>query len=247
MAAPHMSEKPADGADRPSGWRLAARRRKSSPGTPLASSQRRTTRDRRAARADGQHRAARARRQRGGRRGYRAAARARRQSGAERGLTPTVEEAVRESVRKDSHVLVEALFPVMGPAIRRSVAEVFRSTVESFNQVLESTFSIRGLQWRLRSHSHWAAVRRSGAAAQSGLSRRASFPDPPENEPCAAARGGSGRGHAGRGHGFEHAFGDSGFRAGFVQHAAERFARQCADGRRSRYGSSRDRRRLSPP
>lgn len=63
-------------------------------------------------------------------------------------LTPTVEEAVRESVRKDSHVLVEALFPVMGPAIRRSVAEVFRSTVESFNQVLESTFSIRGLQWR---------------------------------------------------------------------------------------------------
>ncbi|MGA8013580.1 MAG: OmpA family protein [Candidatus Acidiferrales bacterium] len=63
-------------------------------------------------------------------------------------LTPTVEEAVRESVRKDTHVLVEALFPVMGPAIRRSVAEVFRSTVESFNQVLESTFSIRGLQWR---------------------------------------------------------------------------------------------------
>jgi outer membrane protein OmpA-like peptidoglycan-associated protein len=63
-------------------------------------------------------------------------------------LTPIVEEAVRESVRKDSHVLVEALFPVMGPAIRRSVAEVFRSTVESFNQVLESTFSIRGLQWR---------------------------------------------------------------------------------------------------
>jgi outer membrane protein OmpA-like peptidoglycan-associated protein len=63
-------------------------------------------------------------------------------------LTPTVEEAVRESVRKDSHVLVEALFPVMGPAIRRSVAEVFRSTVESFNQVLESAFSIRGLQWR---------------------------------------------------------------------------------------------------
>jgi outer membrane protein OmpA-like peptidoglycan-associated protein len=63
-------------------------------------------------------------------------------------LTPTVEEAVRESVRKDSHVLVEALFPVMGPAIRRSVAEVFRSTVQSFNQVLESTFSIRGLQWR---------------------------------------------------------------------------------------------------
>ncbi len=64
-------------------------------------------------------------------------------------LTPTVEVAVRDSVRKDSHVLIEALFPVMGPAIRRAVAEAIRSMVESFNQVLESTFSIRGLQWRM--------------------------------------------------------------------------------------------------
>ena len=51
--------------------------------------------------------------------------------------------------RKDSHVLVEALFPVMGPAIRRAVGEAIRSMVESFNQVLESTFSVRGLQWRM--------------------------------------------------------------------------------------------------
>jgi len=65
-------------------------------------------------------------------------------------LTPTVEEAVRVSVRKDSHVLVEALFPVMGPAIRRAVAEAIRSMVESFNQVLDSTFSARGLQWRMQ-------------------------------------------------------------------------------------------------
>ena len=64
-------------------------------------------------------------------------------------LTPTVEVAVRDSVRKDSHVLIEALFPVMGPAIRRAVAEAIRSMVESFNQVLESTFSVRGLKWRI--------------------------------------------------------------------------------------------------
>ncbi len=64
-------------------------------------------------------------------------------------LTPTVEVAVRDSVRKDSHVLIEALFPVMGPAIRRAVAEAIRSMVESFNQVLESTFSVRGLKWRM--------------------------------------------------------------------------------------------------
>ena len=140
-------------------------------------------------------------------------------------LTPTVEEAVRESVRKDSHVLVEALFPVMGPAIRRSVAEVFRSTVESFNQVLESTFSIRGLQWRLE------AIRIGRPYAEVALLHSLVYRVEQvflihlKTSLVLAARRGSRRGHAGCGHGFEHAFRDSRLRSGFVQHAAERFAR----------------------
>jgi outer membrane protein OmpA-like peptidoglycan-associated protein len=149
MAAPHMSEKPADGVDRPDAGGsshedekalqelrtlllseeqheiVALRERLESP--------QQRARDVSAVVAE----AIQLRRAQGGGQELSAA------------LTPSVEEAVRESVRKDSHVLVEALFPVMGPAIRRSVAEVFRSTVESFNKVLESTFSIRGLQWRI--------------------------------------------------------------------------------------------------
>ena len=34
-------------------------------------------------------------------------------------LAPTIEETLRDSVRKNPHVLADALFPVMGPAIRK--------------------------------------------------------------------------------------------------------------------------------
>lgn len=148
MAAPHMSEKPANGDDRPS-----------SGGSP-SDDEKALQELRSLLLSEEQHEIV-ALRERIESPDQRArdvsevvaeAIQLRRAHGGDQelsgALTPIVEEAVRESVRKDSHVLVEALFPVMGPAIRRSVAEVFRSTVESFNQVLESTFSIRGLQWR---------------------------------------------------------------------------------------------------
>src|SRR5215469_115745 len=64
-------------------------------------------------------------------------------------LSPTIETALRESVRKDPGTLADALFPVMGPAIRRSILETLRAFLESFNQVLDQSLSIRGLKWRL--------------------------------------------------------------------------------------------------
>jgi OOP family OmpA-OmpF porin len=64
-------------------------------------------------------------------------------------LTPTIETALRESVRNDPGTLADALFPVMGPAIRRSILETLRSFLESFNQVLDQSLSVRGLSWRL--------------------------------------------------------------------------------------------------
>ena len=66
-------------------------------------------------------------------------------------LAPSVEDALRESVRKDPSALADALFPVMGPAIRKSIAESIRSMLESFNQALEHSFSIEGVRWRIES------------------------------------------------------------------------------------------------
>jgi outer membrane protein OmpA-like peptidoglycan-associated protein len=64
-------------------------------------------------------------------------------------LAPSVQETLRESVRRDPHPLADALFPVMGPAIRKSISEALRGMLESFNQALEHSLSARGIKWRL--------------------------------------------------------------------------------------------------
>jgi outer membrane protein OmpA-like peptidoglycan-associated protein len=64
-------------------------------------------------------------------------------------LAPTIETALRESVRKDPKTLASALFPVMGPAIRRSILETLRSFLDSFNQVLDQSLSWQGMKWRV--------------------------------------------------------------------------------------------------
>ena len=64
-------------------------------------------------------------------------------------LAPTIQDTLRESVRRDPHVLADALFPVMGPAIRKSITETLRGMLESFNTALEHSLSWQGLNWRL--------------------------------------------------------------------------------------------------
>ena len=79
----------------------------------------------------------------------------RREEGGEealgKALLPTVESALRESVRKNPTTLADALFPVMGPAIRRSILQTLRSFFDSFNEAMDHSFSLRGLQWRVES------------------------------------------------------------------------------------------------
>ena len=44
-------------------------------------------------------------------------------------LQPTVEDAILTSVRRDPQVLVDALFPVMGPAIRKAISSALASMI----------------------------------------------------------------------------------------------------------------------
>ena len=62
---------------------------------------------------------------------------------------PTVERTLKESVQRDPQVLAEALFPAMGPAIRRAITEYFRTLVQAFDQAMQHSFSIRGIRWRI--------------------------------------------------------------------------------------------------
>ena len=64
-------------------------------------------------------------------------------------LLPTVEEAINISVKKEPKVLVDALFPVIGPMIRKAISAALSGMIQSFNQTLEYSFSLRGLRWRI--------------------------------------------------------------------------------------------------
>jgi outer membrane protein OmpA-like peptidoglycan-associated protein len=64
-------------------------------------------------------------------------------------LLPTVEEAIGISVRRNPQTLVDAIFPVIGPAIRRAISEALTGMVQTMNQTLEHSFSAQGMKWRL--------------------------------------------------------------------------------------------------
>ncbi len=66
-------------------------------------------------------------------------------------LLPTIEEVIRDSVKRDPKFLADSIFPIIGPAIRRSIAESLRTMVESMSTTLEHTFSWRGIRWRIES------------------------------------------------------------------------------------------------
>lgn len=64
-------------------------------------------------------------------------------------LMPTIEEGITASVRKNPETLANAIFPVIGPAIRKTISQIFSQMVQSLNQTLEHSLSVKGLQWRI--------------------------------------------------------------------------------------------------
>jgi OOP family OmpA-OmpF porin len=68
-----------------------------------------------------------------------------------RALAPTVETALRESIRRNPREIATAIFPVLGPAIRKAIAETMAALVRSINSAVEHSFSPRGITWRIES------------------------------------------------------------------------------------------------
>jgi len=66
-----------------------------------------------------------------------------------RALAPTVENAISESVRRNPREIATAIFPVLGPAIRKAIAETMAGLVESINRAVEHSLSLRGIAWRI--------------------------------------------------------------------------------------------------
>ncbi|HEV7490559.1 MAG TPA: hypothetical protein VGO25_07110 [Rhodanobacteraceae bacterium] len=72
--------------------------------------------------------------------------------GAERfasALALPVTQALGAAVRENRQIIIDVLFPVIGPAIRKAIAEALRNLVTDMNSAVESSFTPRGLSWRI--------------------------------------------------------------------------------------------------
>jgi len=65
-----------------------------------------------------------------------------------RSLAPTLQEAFGESVQRNPQHIATAIFPILGPAIRKAIAETMAGFVNTLNRAIEHSLSIRGLKWR---------------------------------------------------------------------------------------------------
>jgi len=66
-----------------------------------------------------------------------------------RALGPTIETALRESIRRDPQEVATAIFPVLGPAIRKAIAETMAGLVRPINNAVEQSLSVNGIRWRV--------------------------------------------------------------------------------------------------
>jgi hypothetical protein len=60
-------------------------------------------------------------------------------------LEPLFEKVFQSSVRKHTRELADAIYPVIGPALRNSIAAAIREFAESLNQMVEKSISFRGM------------------------------------------------------------------------------------------------------
>lgn len=64
-------------------------------------------------------------------------------------LLPLIEDSVAHSVIHHSDKLVNSLYPLMGSLVRKSVTSFLADFMEKTNQLIDSSFTIKGLKWRI--------------------------------------------------------------------------------------------------
>lgn len=64
-------------------------------------------------------------------------------------ITPYVIESISNAARRDPESISTAIFPILGPAIRKAIAQAFNNLTQTINQTLQHSFTLRGLKWRM--------------------------------------------------------------------------------------------------
>lgn len=66
-----------------------------------------------------------------------------------RAMAPSFGRSFGECVAAEPEIIADAVSPIIGPAIRQSIARTLQTMVQSTNQALEMSLSPQGLRWRL--------------------------------------------------------------------------------------------------
>ena len=65
-------------------------------------------------------------------------------------LREPIEDCLKESIKSDPASFADALFPVMGPAIRKAISESLKAFSETINQAIEEKTSVKSIKWRMQ-------------------------------------------------------------------------------------------------
>lgn len=63
-------------------------------------------------------------------------------------LTPIIEKSLSDSITTDPKPIADALYPIIGPAIRKSINVSITQMVNSMNELLENSLSPKSFRWR---------------------------------------------------------------------------------------------------
>ncbi|MBT8083611.1 MAG: hypothetical protein HKN35_11045 [Woeseia sp.] len=64
-------------------------------------------------------------------------------------LRDPVGRSMRDAIHDSPDEFADVLYPVMGPAIRKSIAQAMRTFSEQINRTLEHSLTLKGLKWRV--------------------------------------------------------------------------------------------------
>ncbi len=68
-------------------------------------------------------------------------------------LRGPIEKSLRRTIKENPQALVDLLFPIILPAIRRSVQEMIAELLEKIDAVIDHSLSIKALTWRWQAYS----------------------------------------------------------------------------------------------
>ncbi|MDN3649859.1 OmpA family protein [Reinekea marina] len=69
-----------------------------------------------------------------------------------RSLAPIVDSALKTSIDENPNRIINVIFPILGPAVRRAVSVALADMFQSLNSILEQSLNIKSFWWRFKAN-----------------------------------------------------------------------------------------------